>query len=228
MRAREIMTTRLVTARPDTPVRELAVQMLEQRISAVPIVDDEDRLLGIVSESDLLRRPETGGERQRAWWLQLLSDAGDTAAEYVRAHGRYARDVMTRSIIAAHEDTAAAEIADLMQRHSVKRVPVVRDGRLVGIVSRVDLLRGLAAQGAGTAGPVDDGALRAAVEQALRKADWSRIETLTVVVHDGIVTVSGLVSAPEQKRALRVLIDNIHGVKALRDETVVRPIAAGY
>src|SRR5574338_371038 len=146
MQAKDVMTTRLATVAPDATVREIANLLLERRISAVPVVDSDGRLKGIVSEGDLIRRPELGTLRHRSWWLSLLSNAEEDAISYVKTHGGHARDVMTPEVITVDETAPLEQIADTLEKHGIKRVPVLGKGKLVGIVSRADLLRGLVAR----------------------------------------------------------------------------------
>ena len=146
--AGEIMTTNIVAARPDMPVRDVAKLLLDHGISAAPVIDAAGNLLGIVSEGDLISRNAERTEKSRAWWLEMLADGFELAprfVDYVRAHGPRAADVMTRDIITTTPETPAETIARLIERHRIKRVLVVRDGKFVGIVSRADLVRMIAA-----------------------------------------------------------------------------------
>lgn len=165
MRARDVMTTDVVTVDLDTSVREIARLLLARRISAVPVVAADGRLAGIVSEGDLVRRPELGTEARPSWWLMLFAGSEDLAQSYRKAHGRRAADVMTHDVVTVAEDAPVSEIARLLEERRFKRVPVIRDGRVVGVVSRADLVRGLAVQRAPTAVPADDNAIR---ERCLR------------------------------------------------------------
>ena len=140
MLARDIMTRNVLVVTPSMTVEEIARLLVTNRVSAVPVVDDNKTILGIVSEGDLLRRPETGSGRRRSWWLELLSDTPTLASDYVKSHGRRARDVMTPRVISVTEDTELGDIADLLETRQIKRVPVARDGKLVGIVSRADII----------------------------------------------------------------------------------------
>lgn len=222
MQARDVMQTKVITATPDTTVRNIAKRLLASRISAVPVVDDDGRLVGIVSEGDLMRRPESGTERRPSWWLSLLASTEETALAYVMAHGGHARDVMTRELITVNEDTSLEEIAETLEKHRIKRVPVLRDGRLVGIVSRADLLHGLVAR-QGTAVPsADDRTIRASVETAFQKAGV-RPRFLNVVVSGGIVHLWGVVETDAEKQAARVAAESVPGVKGVRDELGVLP-----
>ena len=226
MQAKDIMTAAVVTVRPDATVREIAGLLLERRISAVPVVDPDGRLLGIVSEGDLVRRPESGTGRPRSWWLSLLASPEEQAFAYVKSHGGHARDVMTREVVSVGEDASLAEIAGLLEKHRIKRVPVLRDGKLTGIVSRADLLHGLIARPAApaVAGPVvtGDRAIRTVIEAAISEAGV-RPAFLSVVVSGGIVYLWGAVDSDVEKRAVRVAAETAPGVKEVRDEIGVLP-----
>ena len=219
MVAKDIMTTQVVTVDPDTPVRRIAELLLAHRISGVPVVGSGGDLVGIVSEGDLMRRPETGTERHRSWWLELVTTSDDLAREYVKAHGRRAADVMSPEVVTVAEDAPAGTMARLLEEHRIKRVPVVRGRRLVGIVSRADLLRGLAAQAAPpeASAASDDRAIRAQLLRTLRDVRWTRPEFVSVIVTGGIVHLWGLVASDEERHALRVAADSIPGVRAVED-----------
>jgi CBS domain-containing protein len=219
MRAGDVMTGEVVTVRPEARVEQVARLMLEHHISAVPVVEAEGRLLGIVSEGDLVRRVETGTLARRAWWLDLLTDTAVQAREYVKTHGRRAADVMTGPVVTVGVDTPVEEIARLLERHGIKRVPVVRDGRVIGIVSRADLIRGLAVR------PVepppargeDDRAIREAVLSALRAQPWWIGTYRNVVVVDGVVHLWGLARSEAERQAMRVAAEAVPGVKGVED-----------
>lgn len=140
MQAKDVMTAPVVTAETDTSVAAVAERLLERRISAMPVVDADGRVVGVVSEGDLMHRGESGGERHRSWWLALIASAEERSRDYVKNHGLRASDVMTRDPVTVGEDATLEEIAALLETHRIKRVPVLRDGRLVGIVSRANLL----------------------------------------------------------------------------------------
>jgi CBS domain-containing protein len=146
VQAKDVMTAKVVSVTPDTPVEQIARLLLEQRISGVPVTDASGRILGIVTEGDLMRRPDLQTERRRPWWLRIVADERTRAEEYTKTHGSRAADVMTRNVVTVTEETTVGEIARLLERHHIKRVPVVREGKLVGIVSRANLIQGLAAR----------------------------------------------------------------------------------
>ena len=161
MRAKDVMTSPAVTVRPDATVEEVAKLLLRRAISAVPVTGEDGGLSGIVSEGDLMRRVESGTERVPSWWLRAFGDDDAAARDYAKSRGRRAADVMTREVVTVGEDATLPEIAALLERHRIKRVPVVRDARVVGIVSRANLLQGLASQPAhAPAPPPGDDALR--------------------------------------------------------------------
>jgi len=223
MKAKDVMTARVVTVRPDTPVREIAAALLKRRISAVPVTDKDGKVVGIVSEGDLMRRKETGTERHSSWWLAFLTLPETDARRFVKSHGQFARDVMTSAVITVPEDCPLNEVASTLERNSVKRVPVVRGGKLVGIVSRADLVRALA-----TAKPLaepsrDDRTLREAVEAAIRDRAGGPTEFIGVGVADGVVHLWGAVVDRPAKDAARVAAQNVPGVRSVEDNVAVFP-----
>jgi CBS domain-containing protein len=146
MRARDVMTSAVVSVTPETTVQQLALLLVHHQISAVPVVDEENHVVGMVSEGDLLHRDEIETEKKtdrRSWWLHMLgSDRG--AADYIKSHARTVGEVMTRKPVCVTEETSLGEIASILESHRIKRVPVLRDGRLAGIVSRSNLVQALA------------------------------------------------------------------------------------
>ncbi|MFC6658873.1 CBS domain-containing protein [Roseibium salinum] len=222
MRAKDVMTASVVTVGTDTSVREIAGILAERRISAVPVVSTDGKVAGIVSEGDLIRRAETQTERRPSWWLTLLSDPADKALDYIKAHGGTAKDVMTRKIISVGEDATLEEIADTLERNHIKRVLVMTDGKLVGIVSRADLLRGLASRKpASEQVAKDDEALRKNVEEALKQTGATRT-FVTVIASDGVVHLWGAVDT-QQEDAIRVAAENTAGVKNVDNGLSVLP-----
>ena len=220
MLAKDIMTTEVVTVSPDTTVSEIAALLLKNGISAVPVVDDNNGVLGIVSEGDLMHRPESDTERRRrSWWLELWAGHQDRAEAFTKSRGQRARDVMTRSVTTVAEDTSVADIAELLEENHIKRVPVIRDGRLVGIVSRANLLRGLATWKAAPLPSVskDDQSLQQAVLDALRREPWVNLAYASASVEGGTVHLWGYSESPEQRRAYEVAASNVPGVKSVQN-----------
>jgi CBS domain-containing protein len=223
MEASDIMVAKVVTIGPNASVRDVANLLLNEHISAVPVVSEDGNLLGIVSEGDLMRRAEVGMERHRSWWLKMLSSDEALAAEFVKANAHKAADVMTRDVITANPETQVCDIASLMEKSSVRRVPIVKDGKVVGIVSRANLLQALASapSEAGAQEKVDDSALREKVEARLSAQAWTKPWQLNVIVHDGIVDLWGVVHSQIEKTAARVATERVPGVRAVVDNLVV-------
>ena len=222
MEARDVMTAPVVTVRPETAVEELAKAMLERRISAIPVVDASGRLQGIVSEGDLMRRSETGTERHRSWWLALLTGREELPLEYVKSHGRTAAEVMTRTVVTVTERTPLEKIVTLLERHRIKRVPVVRAGRVVGVVSRANLLHGLATRRPARAPTASDREIRSHILKEFERAGVEATH-LNIVVTKGVVECWGFVDTLAEKRALRVAVKTATGVKKVIDNVNVLP-----
>jgi CBS domain-containing protein len=219
MQARDIMSQPVITVDPDEEVADVAQILLDNRISAVPVVAN-GRLVGIVSEGDLLRRHETGTERRRrSWWLRLLSPVDEMAREYIQAHGLRARDVMTTPVVTIGEETTVAEIANLLENERIKRVPVIRDGEVIGIVSRANLLQAVAAQARRPAPEedADDSRIAQAVRERIRAAPWAAPLVISPTVVDGHVELWGLVRSETQRQALLVLAERTPGVRGVTD-----------
>ena len=219
MNAADVMTPDVITVQPDTPLDKVIDLMLQHGISGLPVLD-QDVLVGIVSEGDLLRRVELGTVQVRSHLLEVLADAGSLAAEYARTHGRRAAEVMTRNVVTVDEATPLAEVARLLEARRIKRLPVMRDGRLVGIVSRANLVRALAGRLQSEPPPAaDDRRIRSAVLGELRRHKWGAwVAQLDVTVVDGVVTLWGLVNSEEQRMAVRVTAENVAGVKRVEDQ----------
>ncbi|MCC6779836.1 MAG: CBS domain-containing protein [Hyphomicrobiales bacterium] len=230
MKAADVMVTKVVTVGPDASVQDIAEILLSNRISGVPVVGAQGELLGIVSEGDLLRRVEAGTGRRRPWWLAIFIGKEALAAEFVKEHARKVRDVMTHHVVTASPDAALSEIADLLEKNAIKRVPIVRDGRVVGIVSRANLLQALAGRAAPSASraPEDDAKIRDAVLAQLNAEPWARPTMINVIVQDGTVELWGVVDSASEKAAVRVTAEGTPGVRAVTDNLVVRPVESGY
>jgi CBS domain-containing protein len=235
MRAMDVMTTSVVTVGPDTSVKEVAKTLSERGISGVPVVDAANQLIGIVSEGDLLHRVETGTERRvqrrRSWWLDTIGSDEELARDYIKSHGRTVKDVMTRDVISVTDTTELADIATLLETKGIKRVPVVRDGKLVGIVSRANLVRALAAAGNDLTTDVaaDDRTIRAKLLAELRGQEWVHTWAADIIVRDGVVHLWVSDDRPdEERRALRVAAENIPGVRGVEEHVVPIPVVPGF
>lgn len=225
MKASDVMTSPVITVGPDTAVRHIAGLLFEHRISAVPVLE-KGKLVGIVSEGDLLHRHEISTDRSaRSWWLQLFS-ADQSIADYVRSHATRARDIMTREVVTVTPDTPLAEIATLLEKRGIKRVPVLRDGRLAGIVSRSNLVQALAAKGRlMNTGDSGDGAIRARLSAELERQSWWPTAS-NVIVTDGVVHYFGLVESEGQRQPARVAAENVPGVRRVEDHRILSTVLA--
>jgi CBS domain-containing protein len=233
MRVLDVMTTGVITVDPDTSVQAVAKPLSERGISGVPVVDAADRLVGIVSEGDLLHRVETATERRtgrrRSWWLDTIASNQELARNYVKSHGRTAKDVMTREVISVTETTDLAEVAMLLETKRIKRVPVLRDGRLVGIVSRANLVRALAVTKSDPAvdAATDDRTIRAKLlaelmgQEWFKTQDWFKIWAADVIVRDRVVHFwLAANQTEEERRALRVAAENVAGVRRVEEHII--------
>lgn len=219
MHAADIMTRSVITVAPSTPILEAITLMLEKRISGLPVVDAAGVLVGIVTEGDFLRRAETGTEKKRPRWLQFLRSTTQIADEYVRTHGRRVADVMTADVITVPETALLEDVVSGMERHHVRRLPVVDSTQhLVGVVSRTDLLRALIdSLPVAICPPADDAALRDHVMAELNRQQWASDGRVTVSVTSGTVTLGGIVFDLRERDALRVAAENIPGVQRVED-----------
>jgi CBS domain-containing protein len=216
-----VMTRNVISVPPDATVAEAVELMLERGISGLLVVDAAGTLAGIVTEGDLLRRDELGTERRRSWWLRLIASPGRQAADFTRTHGRRVADVMTRDVISVDVKAPLEEIVVLMEEHRIKRVPVLEGDRVVGVVSRADLLRALSVvareRGAVAA---DDGSIRGHILDTLTREPWAPRTTLNVTVVNGVVDLWGTIGNDLERRAVCVIAENAPGVKKVIDHLV--------
>jgi CBS domain-containing protein len=221
MKASDVMTASPVTVRPDSSIMEAVRIMLQRRFSGLPVVDDAGSVIGIVTEGDLLRRAETGTQRRRPRWIQFFLGPGFLATEYTHACGRKIDEVMSQPVQTVKENAPLEEIVNIMERHRVKRLPVVRDGKLVGIVSRANLLRALASVARETK-PVsaDDVSIRDQLLAEISRQSWAPANLIDIVVRSGVVHLWGTILDERQRRAIRVAAENTPGVRAVEDHLV--------
>jgi CBS domain-containing protein len=235
MNAKDVMTTEVITVSPETTVQELAKILSEKGISGAPVVDAGNRLIGLVSEGDLLHRAETGTERRvqrrRSWWLDSVAAEAELARDYVKAHGRTVADIMTQGVISVDETTDLGEIAMVLETKRIKRVPVVSDGKLVGIVSRANLVRALATTS--TAPKIvadgDDRTIREQLLAELRRQQWANIWAADIMVRDKVVHL--WFSSDESKAersAVRVAAENVPGVRRVEEHIVPAPVVPAF
>ena len=222
MKAMDVMVRSLVTVGPDDDVGAAVKLLAEHDVSALPVVGADGRLVGIISEADLVRREELRTEKHRPWWLEAVTPAARLAEEFAKAHGRKVSEVMSDQVVSASEETSLQEIASLLERNRIKRVPILRDGKLVGIVSRANLIQAMATRGAAHDGNAAhaDRDIRSAVLDKLAQQSWTDFGSRNITVQDGVVHVWGLVGSPEEHKALLALVEDIAGVKDVSDETI--------
>jgi len=233
MHAMDVMTPDVITVDPEATVQALARLLSERGISGVPVVDHDEHLVGIVSEGDLLRRAETGTERRiehrRSWWLEKIASDEDLAREYIKAHGRKVKDVMTVNVVSVTDTMELADVATLLETKRIKRVPVVRDGKIIGIISRANLVRALAATRSDPASEVDndDRTIRNELlselmgQEWFKAQRWFKIWAADVIVKDGVVHFWLCNDQSEEERlALRVAAENIAGVRRVEAHIV--------
>ena len=225
MQVRNVMTANVISVSAQTTILEAARTMLRNRISGLPVVDAEGRLLGMVTEGDFLRRSEIGTERQRPRWLEFLLGPGRMAEDYVRAAGRKVEDVMTRDPVAVSEGDDLAIMVELMERRRVKRLPVLRDGKMVGVVSRANLMRALVSLARSEEAPVGgDQALRERLVAAFAQQPWA--PHVNIVVKDSVAELWGTITDERERQACIVTAENVAGVRAVHDHlTWIEPIS---
>lgn len=229
MKASDIMTVGAAMVHPDTKVSNAARVMLQHHISGLPVIDDDGMLVGMVTERDLLRRAELGTEHARRRWLEFLLSTGDLAAEYVHAHGRKVEDVMTSEVVSVTTDTPLADVVDLMERHGFKRLPVVRDGKVIGIVSRANFLAALSRRmGEAPPATADDRAIRARILDELHAQSWDPGAAVDVHVQEGVVELRGTVTDERVRDAVYVAAENVTGVKEVNDHLQIIPFTPGW
>ena len=223
MLARDMMSSPAITIALDATVADAARTMAEKGVSGLPVVDASGRLAGIVTEGDLLRRKELGSETRRTWWERLLRDDRSLAGEFARAHGRFVREVMTRNVVCVRDDAPVGRVAELLSTLDVKRMPVLKDDALVGVVSRRDVIRALAKLAAAEARPqkASDDEIARALLSRVDKAPFVAVVQVRFTVTDGVVEVAGALSSESQRQAVLALIEETPGVDRVIDRLTV-------
>lgn len=228
----EIMTRDVATVTTDATVAEVARLFTERKISGVPVLDKNGTVAGVVSEADLLHRTEIKTERRHVWWSALFETDTTLAREYVRQGARKVSDIMNRDVISVAENASLASAAELLEKHRIKRLVVLRGDKLAGIISRADIVRAIvkASDAAASATVVagSDDAIRQSLVDRMGDESWAKMQLVNTHVHDGVVELTGFVGSEAQKQALRVLAENTPGVQLVRDRLriYVPPIGA--
>jgi CBS domain-containing protein len=221
MRAADVMTPNPISVAADAPISEAIQLMLTHKFSGLPVVGDSGSLVGIVTEGDLLRRTETGTQRKRSGWIEFIMGAGRLAAEYQKAAGRKVRDVMTSETVSVEEDISLEEVVRLMERHQIKRLLVVRNGKVVGILTRANLLHALASIDVESKpSPTDDASIRDKLYAELKGQPWAPVNLIDINVRNGTVFLWGTLLDERQRGAIRAAAENIPGVTHVKDNLV--------
>jgi CBS domain-containing protein len=228
MRAHQIMTRNVITVRPDSSIVDAAKLMLERHVSGLPVLDKDGALVGIVSEGDFLRRSEIGTQRKRPRWLQYLMSPGRAANEFVHQSGRKVEEIMARDPVTVTEDTQLEELVSLMEKHDIKRLPVMQNDRLVGIVTRANLLQAVASLARDVPDPTaDDDHIRQRVADSINSTDWRPIG-LQVTVRNGVVHLHGIIVNESSRQATIVAAENVAGVKEVHDHLCFVDTYSGF
>ncbi len=225
MKAMDVMVRDVITVSPDDDVADAVQLLADYDVSALPVVDDDENVVGVISEADLLHREEIGTEKHRPWWLEAVTPASTLAEEFAKSHGRRVAEIMSTDVVSASEDTTLGEIATLLERHRIKRVPILRSGKLVGIVSRSNLIQALASSQARSGASAGSGAdadrkIRLELLDQLEDQDWTDFGERNVIVSDGIVHLWGLVGSAEEHKALIAMAEGVPGVVSVSDEMI--------
>ncbi len=225
MQVKDVMTRNVVSVGADEPVVKAARLMLQNRISGLPVVDAKGELVGVVTEGDFLRRREIGTERQRPKWLEFVLGPGKLAQEYVHTSGRKVAEIMTPEPWTAGEDDSLEDVVEIMERRRIKRLPVIRAGRMVGIISRANLMHALASLSREIPAPAGgDTAIRDNIIAALGQQHWA--PHINVVVKNGVAELWGIVTDERERQALVVAAENAAGVEKVHDHLVwVEPMS---
>ncbi|MDE2285479.1 MAG: CBS domain-containing protein [Hyphomicrobiales bacterium] len=225
MRVSDVMTRNVVSIRPDDTILKAVRLMLQNRISGLPVVDADGSLVGMITEGDFLRRNEIDTERRRPKWIEFVLGPGRIAGEYVLASGRKVEEVMTAEPITVGEDVSLAAVVELMERNSIKRLPVLRDGKIVGIISRANLMRALVSSAQESKAPVgDDTSIRDQILTAFAAKPWA--PRIDVTVKGGVADLWGTITDERMRKACVVVAENVPGVRQVHDHIVwVEPMS---
>jgi CBS domain-containing protein len=223
VKAADVMVRDVITVKPEDDIAHAVKLLLENDVSALPVVEDDGKVVGVLSEADLIHREEIGTDKHHPWWLEAVMPASKLAGEFAKSHGHRVDEVMTLDPVTASEDATLGEIATLLEHHRIKRLPIVRDGKLVGIVSRSNLIQALASASAQSpidAGEETDRSIRLDLLDRLSHQKWTDFGEINVIVKGGIVHLWGLVYSPSERKALLALAEDVPGVVSVSDEMI--------
>jgi CBS domain-containing protein len=221
MQASDVMVRDVATVGPETGVDAAVKLLVDHDISALPVIGDDGRLIGIISEADLIRRAEIDTDKHRPWWLESMTAASTLAADFTKSHGKKVGEIMTTDVVSVAEDASLSEIATLFERKRIKRVPVLKDGHLAGIVSRSNLIQALASRFHANEEPASaDRHIRLELLARMKEQDWTGFGDRNVIVKDGVVHLWGLVGTAEERAALIAMAEGVPGVVRIADEMI--------
>lgn len=220
MKASDVMVRKVVTTYPQASISEVAKLLVDNDISALPVVDGAGRVIGVISEADLMRREEIGSEKTRPWWVEAVTPGATLAEEFAHSHGKRVEELMSSQVISATEDASLGEIASLLEKHRIKRVPILKNGKLVGIVSRSNLVQALASGSHKFSSAENDRMIRAEIVSRLAEQSWTDFGDRNIIVTDGVAHLWGLVGSPSERKALVALAEGVPGVTGVRDEMI--------
>jgi CBS domain-containing protein len=223
MLARDVMVAPVITVKPYSSIKTVADLFWKRHISGAPVVDDNGKIVGMISEGDLVYRSELKTDRPHPYWFLQVAGKENLAKEYAKSHAKHVSDVMTHNVVTAAPDTPLGDIAALMERNFIKRVPIVANDQLVGILTRANLVQALASAPRGLDIPPSDSTIRAKLLLELNKQPWADASRLNLIVHDGVVEIWGTVSSDAERQAVRVAAESMLGVSAVNNHLRVRP-----
>lgn len=222
MKARDVMVSPVITVGENETVAGVAKLLLAKHISAVPVVDHDGKVVGIVTEADLIHRVEAGTEHPRSWWLTFLCGERTIAENYIKSHATGVKDIMTRDVVTAFPDTLLHDIAGMLEDSHIKRVPIVSEnGDLVGIVTRANIIQAIASAQPRLEVSAPDATIRAQLLDELKKQPWAHANKLNVTVNHGVVDLWGSAESDTARRAIRVAAENVAGVTSVNDHMMV-------
>jgi CBS domain-containing protein len=216
----DLMSRQVIAVRPETPLTQAIALMVEHRVSGLPVTGASGELVGMINEGDLMRRVETGTQGEAGGWLTRLFASGRAAERYITTHARQVGEVMTPDVVSVPETATLAEAAELMRQHRIKRLPVLHDGRLVGVFSRADLMKRVGEVLSAEPASAQDTAIKAGIEAAMARETWAFPKLVSVAVHDGVVQLDGCLFDPRECQAMTVLAERVPGVKQVENRIV--------
>ena len=223
MRLKDVMTKDVVCVSPQTTVAEALETMTRLRVSGLPVIDATGALVGVVSEADFMHRVELGTERPTSSWLGSLLMPGRAAEIYAHAHARRVEEIMSADVVTVDEAKSLCEAVAIMEKRGVKRLPVMREGQVVGMLTRADLVRTLASlfRDFHSRPLASDAEILQRIRGEMGSQPWAPTATIEVAVKDGVIGLRGSLTDERERIALRALVEGVEGVREIRDDVVL-------